>query len=39
VGAGAARIVLLKLEGTAGWTLDLWGQVRRLIEENAATAS
>jgi hypothetical protein len=36
--AGAARIVLLKLEGTASWTLDLWGQVRRLIEENAATA-
>jgi NodT family efflux transporter outer membrane factor (OMF) lipoprotein len=26
------------LEATAGWTLDLWGQVRRLIEENAATA-
>ncbi len=26
------------LEGTASWTIDLWGQVRRLIEENAATA-
>jgi NodT family efflux transporter outer membrane factor (OMF) lipoprotein len=26
------------LEGTAAWTPDLWGQVRRLIEENAATA-
>jgi NodT family efflux transporter outer membrane factor (OMF) lipoprotein len=26
------------LEGTAAWTIDLWGQVRRLIEENAATA-
>ncbi len=26
------------LQGTAGWTLDLWGQVRRLIEENAAIA-
>jgi NodT family efflux transporter outer membrane factor (OMF) lipoprotein len=26
------------LEATASWTLDLWGQVRRLIEENAATA-
>jgi NodT family efflux transporter outer membrane factor (OMF) lipoprotein len=26
------------LEGTAGWTLDLWGQVRRLIEKNVATA-
>lgn len=26
------------LEGTASWTLDVWGEVRRLIEENAATA-
>jgi NodT family efflux transporter outer membrane factor (OMF) lipoprotein len=26
------------LEGTATWTLDVWGQVRRLIEENSATA-
>jgi NodT family efflux transporter outer membrane factor (OMF) lipoprotein len=26
------------LEATAGWTPDLWGQVRRLIEENGATA-
>ncbi len=26
------------LQGTASWTLDLWGQVRRLIEENAAIA-
>ncbi|MCX4161746.1 MULTISPECIES: efflux transporter outer membrane subunit [Paraburkholderia] len=26
------------LEGTASWTLDLWGQVRRTIEQNAATA-
>ncbi len=26
------------LQGTAGWTLDIWGQVRRLIEENAAIA-
>jgi NodT family efflux transporter outer membrane factor (OMF) lipoprotein len=26
------------LEGTASWTLDLWGQVRRLVQENAATA-
>jgi NodT family efflux transporter outer membrane factor (OMF) lipoprotein len=25
-------------EGTASWTLDVWGKVRRLIEENAATA-
>jgi NodT family efflux transporter outer membrane factor (OMF) lipoprotein len=26
------------LEGTASWTLDVWGQVRRLIEENVAVA-
>ena len=26
------------LEGNASWTLDLWGQVRRLVEENSATA-
>ncbi|HVE08741.1 MAG TPA: efflux transporter outer membrane subunit [Paraburkholderia sp.] len=26
------------LEGSASWTVDLWGQVRRTIEENAATA-
>ena len=26
------------LEGTVSWTPDLWGQVRRLIEENAAIA-
>jgi NodT family efflux transporter outer membrane factor (OMF) lipoprotein len=26
------------LEGTASWTLDIWGQVRRLIEENTALA-
>lgn len=26
------------LEGTASWTPDLWGQVRRLIEENGAIA-
>jgi NodT family efflux transporter outer membrane factor (OMF) lipoprotein len=26
------------LEGTVSWTLDLWGQVRRLVEENVATA-
>jgi NodT family efflux transporter outer membrane factor (OMF) lipoprotein len=26
------------LEATASWTLDLWGQVRRLIEKNAALA-
>ncbi len=26
------------LEGTASWTPDIWGQVRRLIEENTAIA-
>jgi len=26
------------LEGTASWTPDLWGKVRRLIEQNAAIA-
>lgn len=26
------------LEGTASWTPDIWGQVRRLIEENTALA-
>jgi NodT family efflux transporter outer membrane factor (OMF) lipoprotein len=26
------------LEGTADWSPDLWGKVRRLIEENSATA-
>lgn len=26
------------LQGTATWTLDIWGQVRRLIEENSAVA-
>jgi NodT family efflux transporter outer membrane factor (OMF) lipoprotein len=25
-------------EGTAGWSIDLWGKVHRLVEENAATA-
>ncbi|MGH8150646.1 MAG: efflux transporter outer membrane subunit [Steroidobacteraceae bacterium] len=41
-GTGAARaspvIDAATLEGTASWTLDLWGQVRRLVEENTATA-
>jgi NodT family efflux transporter outer membrane factor (OMF) lipoprotein len=38
-GTGAARsggaINAGSLEGTASWSLDLWGQVRRLIEKNA----
>jgi len=41
-GTGATRASRVSnaasLEGTAGWSPDLWGQVRRLIEENAATA-
>ncbi len=43
-GAGGARtaaggvISAAALEGTASWTPDLWGAVRRLIQENAATA-
>ncbi len=35
---GAGTLNSGSLEGTASWTPDLWGQVRRLIEENAATA-
>jgi NodT family efflux transporter outer membrane factor (OMF) lipoprotein len=26
------------LEGSASWTLDVWGEVRRTIQENSATA-
>jgi len=40
-GAGAgssSQLTTGSLEGTASWTPDLWGQVRRLIEENVATA-
>jgi NodT family efflux transporter outer membrane factor (OMF) lipoprotein len=37
-GGHAAALTAGALEGTASWTPDLWGQVRRLIEENAATA-
>jgi NodT family efflux transporter outer membrane factor (OMF) lipoprotein len=37
--AGGARINNGgSLEGSASWTIDVWGQVRRTIEENAATA-
>ena len=39
LGAAAAGAVnAAALEGTASWTIDLWGRVRRLIEESAATA-
>jgi len=37
-GGNGSVISAGSLEGTADWTLDLWGAVRRLIEENAATA-
>lgn len=35
---GRGTVTSATLEGTAAWTLDIWGQVRRLIEENSATA-
>ncbi len=38
VGSSGAASTSASLEGTASWTPDLWGSVRRLIEENAATA-
>ena len=39
-GHGSSRSVITagSLEATASWTLDIWGQVRRLIEENKAVA-
>lgn len=40
VGSGQNSSVISAgaFEGTASWTLDLWGKVRRLIQENAAIA-
>ncbi len=39
VGSGAAGTVnAASFEGTVSWSIDLWGKVRRLVEENAATA-
>jgi NodT family efflux transporter outer membrane factor (OMF) lipoprotein len=39
VGSGATGTVnAASFEGTASWSIDLWGKVRRLVEENAATA-
>lgn len=39
VGSGTTSTVnTASFEGTAGWSIDLWGKVRRLVEENAATA-
>ena len=38
-GTGKSSVVTAgSLEANASWTPDLWGSVRRLIEENAATA-
>ena len=40
-GAASSRrssVTSATLEGTGTWTLDLWGQIRRLVEENSATA-
>lgn len=37
--AGVARVYNSgTLEGTANWQLDVWGQLRRQVEENRATA-
>jgi NodT family efflux transporter outer membrane factor (OMF) lipoprotein len=36
--ARSGSVTSATLEGTASWTLDIWGQVRRLIEENTAIA-
>jgi NodT family efflux transporter outer membrane factor (OMF) lipoprotein len=37
-GQNSSAISAGTFEGTASWTLDVWGKVRRLIQENAATA-
>jgi NodT family efflux transporter outer membrane factor (OMF) lipoprotein len=38
VSTRGSSVTSATLEGTATWTLDIWGQVRRLIEENTAIA-
>ena len=39
VGSGSSAVInTAALEGTASWSPDLWGEVRRLIQENTATA-
>lgn len=38
IGISSGGLTSATLEGEASWTPDLWGQVRRLIEENVATA-
>ena len=35
---GRSSVTSATLEGTASWTLDIWGQIRRLVEENTAIA-
>jgi NodT family efflux transporter outer membrane factor (OMF) lipoprotein len=38
-GSGSTGTVnAASFEGTASWSIDLWGKVRRLVEQNAATA-
>jgi NodT family efflux transporter outer membrane factor (OMF) lipoprotein len=37
-GSTVAASNAASFEGTASWSIDLWGKVRRLVEENAATA-
>jgi NodT family efflux transporter outer membrane factor (OMF) lipoprotein len=37
-GTRSSVITAGSLEATASWTLDIWGQIRRLIEENKALA-
>jgi NodT family efflux transporter outer membrane factor (OMF) lipoprotein len=37
-GTHRGSVTSATLEGTASWTPDIWGQVRRLIEENSAVA-
>jgi NodT family efflux transporter outer membrane factor (OMF) lipoprotein len=38
VNTGRGSNTTATLEGTASWTPDIWGQVRRLIEQNSAIA-
>jgi NodT family efflux transporter outer membrane factor (OMF) lipoprotein len=39
VGSGATGTInAASFDGTASWSIDLWGRVRRLVEQNAATA-
>ena len=39
VATGGSNVVNAgSLEGTASWTLDIWGKVRRQVEQNSATA-